>query len=260
MNPEKIETVFFYVLEDIRDYLPDLTLVGGWMPYIYSNFLWKNFIKNTVTTADIDFGVGQTISRDYTKTIYETLTSLDYRERHPQMDRMYPIVLYKEKIPVEFVTYPNADINRIEKMVGKQIQINKIDKFEFLLKYRVPIRIQVKKKNGSYIVNCPKPSAFLHHKGATFIDRENKQKQAKDLHYMYFILRYAPEIEVILKEISEYKKAGYFKNATGNLNKYFERISSPGCLMVEQENGPDEYIKDLRQDIFERFKRLRGND
>ena len=27
--------------------------------------------------------------------------------------------------------------------------------------------------------------------------------------------------------------------------------------MVEKENGPDEYIDDLRQDIFERFKKLR---
>ena len=27
--------------------------------------------------------------------------------------------------------------------------------------------------------------------------------------------------------------------------------------MVEQENGPDEYIHDLRQDIFERFNKLR---
>ena len=82
-----IESVFFNVLEDIKDYLSDLTLVGGWMPYIYSNFLWKNFIRNPVTTADIDFGVDQFITRNYPKTIFETLSSLDYRERHLQMDR-----------------------------------------------------------------------------------------------------------------------------------------------------------------------------
>ena len=37
-----------------------------------------------------------------------------------------------------------------------------------------------------------------------------------------------------------------------------EKIESvQGCLMVEKENGPDEYIDDLRQDIFYRFKKLR---
>jgi len=28
--------------------------------------------------------------------------------------------------------------------------------------------------------------------------------------------------------------------------------------MVEKENGPDEYIDDLRRDIFERFSELRA--
>ncbi|MBU4377407.1 MAG: hypothetical protein KKD29_08075 [Candidatus Omnitrophica bacterium] len=257
MNLEKIEAVFFNVLEDISDYLPDLTLVGGWMPYIYSNFLWKTSVRNPVTTVDIDFGVDQTITGDYSKTIFETLSSLDYKERHPKMDRLFPVVLYKEKVPVEFITYPTVDIKAIERMVGQQIQINKIDKFDFLLKHRIPVNIQAKKKNKSYTLNCPKPSAFLYHKGATFIDRENKEKQAKDLYYMYFILRYAPDIGEILKEVTQYREKGHLTNIADNVNKFFERVSSQGCLLIEQENGSDEYIHDVRQDIFDRFKGLR---
>ena len=91
MNLEKIEAVFFNVLEDMRDYLPDLTLVGGWMPYIYSNFLWKTSVRKPVTTADIDFGVGQSVTGDYSKTIFETLSSLDYKERHLKMDRGFRV-------------------------------------------------------------------------------------------------------------------------------------------------------------------------
>ena len=256
MNLEKIEAVFFNVLEDISDYLPDLTLVGGWMPYIYSHFLWKTSVRNPVTTVDIDFGVDQSVTGDYSKTIFETLSSLDYKERHLKMDRMFPVVLYKEKVPVEFITYPAVGIKAIEKMVGRQIQINKIDKFDFLLKHRISINVQGKQKNKSYLINCPKPSAFLYHKGATFIDRENKEKQAKDLYYMYFILRYAPDLDEVLKEVTRYKEKGYLTSVTDNVNKFFERVSSQGCLLIEQENGPDDYIHDVRQDIFERFKGL----
>jgi len=257
MHLKKIESVFFNVLEDIHNYLPDLTLVGGWMPYIYSNFLWKTSIRNPVTTVDIDFGVDQSVTREYSKTIFETLSSLDYKERHLKMDRMIPVVLYKEKIPVEFITYPSADIKIIEKMLGRQIQVNKIDKFDFLLKSQISIKVQTKKKNKAYLINCPKPSAFLYHKGATFVDRENKEKQAKDLYYMYFVLRYAPNIEGILEEIAQYRKKRYLMSASNNIGKFFKRISSQGCLLVEQENGSDPYIDDLRQDIFDRFKRLR---
>jgi len=256
MNLEKIEEIFFNVLEDISDYLPDLTLVGGWMPYIYSHFLWKTSVRNPVTTVDIDFGVDQSVTGDYSKTIFETLSSLDYKERHLKMDRMFPVVLYKEKVPVEFITYPAVGIKAIEKMVGRQIQINKIDKFDFLLKHRISINVQGKQKNKSYLINCPKPSAFLYHKGATFIDRENKEKQAKDLYYMYFILRYAPDLDEVLKEVTRYKEKGYLTSVTDNVNKFFERVSSQGCLLIEQENGPDDYIHDVRQDIFERFKGL----
>jgi len=257
MNLEKIEAVFFNVLEDISDYLPDLTLVGGWMPYIYSNFLWKTSVRNPVTTADIDFGVDQSVAGDYSKTIFETLSSLDYKERHFKMDRPFPVVLYKEKVPVEFITYPTVDIKAIEKMVGQQIQINKIDKFDFLLKHRISINVQGKQKDKSYLINCPKPSAFLYHKGATFIYRENKERQAKDLYYMYFILRYAPDIDLILKEVSQYREKWYLMDVPGNIDKFFERVSSQGCLLIEEENGSDEYIHDVRQDIFDRFNGLK---
>lgn len=256
---DKIESVFFNVLEDLRDYLDNLTLVGGWMPYVYTRFLWNNLVVKPVTTADIDFGFGEEKTKVYTKTIFQTLSPLDYTERHPRMDRIYPVVLYKEgKIPIEFITFPEINKDIVEKLIGSEISVNKIDKFDFLLKHRIPIDIKDKSKKRNYKIYCPKPSAFLYHKGATFIDREDEQKQAKDLHYMYFMLRYAADIETIFKEIVQYKKKDYFKDIKSNLNKYFERKSSRGCLMVEKENGPDEYIDDLRQDVYNKFKNLRG--
>jgi hypothetical protein len=257
MGLKKNEAVFFDVLEDLKEFLPDLTIVGGWMPYLYSNFLWKNFIRIPVTTSDIDFGVDKQTTRAHARTIFETLSALNYTERHPRMDRMLPVVLLKEKVLVEFITYPSVDIRSVEKLVGDQIQINKIDKFDFLLKYRVSIKLKAVKGNSAHLLNGPTPSAFLYHKGATFIDRENKEKQAKDLYYMYFVLRYAPDMGVVLKEVSQFKKDGYFESVSENLAKFFSGIASPGCLMVERENGPDEYIHDLRRDIFERFNKLR---
>jgi hypothetical protein len=258
MDLKKIEGVFFEVLEDLKEYLPDLTVVGGWMPYVYSNFLWKRSIKMPVTTVDIDFGVDKPGDQKHSKTIFETLSRLPYTEQHLSMDRMFPVVFSKEKVPVEFITDPVVDIKAVEKLVGGQIQINKIEKFDFLLKHRCSITVQAPRGKGSYVLNCPSPAAFVYHKVATFVDRVNKEKQAKDLYYMYFTLRYAPDVDVVLKEISQFRKAGHFKDAPQNLTKFFEKISSPGCLLVERENGPDEFIPDLRQDIFERFTKLRA--
>lgn len=254
---DQVESVFFQVLEDIKDYLGDLTLVGGWLPFIYTRFLWNDLAVKTITTTDIDFGFGDHQIKVYPKTIFEALSSLNYTERRPKMDRLYPVVLYKAgKIPIDIITFPSVGEKSIKQFIGTQININKIEGFDFLLKHRMPINVT--NKRSTHKINCPKPSAFLYHKAAIFLNRENTQKQAKDLYYIYFILRYAPDLDVILKEISLYKKQGHFKEAINNIGDYFIRKSAPGCLMVEKENGPDEYIEDVRQDIFERFNKLIG--
>ena len=255
---DEIETLFFQILEDLKEYLSGFTLVGGWLPYIYTRFLWKEVHAEPVTTVAVDFGIGEFRNKTYSKTVFDLLSNLDYEERHIAIGKLYPIVFYKRgKIPVEFITFPGISDESITKVFGRQIHVNKIEGFDFLLKHIIRIDVKAKKLKSGYTLNCPKPSAFLYHKGATFIERETNQEKAKDLYYMYFILRYAPDIDCILKEIVHYKKENYFKNVQRNLNGYFERKSSLGCLMVEKENGPDEYIDDIRKDIFERFETLR---
>jgi hypothetical protein len=87
---EYLESTFFKVLSDLKEYLDDLTLVGGWLSYVYTKYLWNDLVIKPVTTGDIDFGFGVGEKRVYPRTIFELLSSLDYKERHPQMDRMYP--------------------------------------------------------------------------------------------------------------------------------------------------------------------------
>ena len=256
-NIKRLELLFFEVLKDLKDYLDDLTLVGGWLSYVYSNFLWHNFEVQAVTTVDIDFGFGGNKTKPHSKTIFEVLSSLNYKEHHLRIGKIYPVVLYKQgEIPIDFITSPKTKDKLIEGLVGRQININKIDKFDFLLENRIPIKVRAEREKTGYIIQCPKPSAFLYHKGTTFIDREGELKQAKDLYYMYFILRYTPNLDIILEEVVEYKKKGYFISISKNIKKYFKRKTSQGCLMIEKENGPDEYIDDLKQDIFERFNQL----
>jgi hypothetical protein len=81
---------------------------------------------------------------------------------------MYPVVLYKQgEIPIDFITSPKTKDKLVKELVGRQIVINKIDKFDFLLENRIPITVRAGRGKTSYKIQCPKPSAFLYHKGAT---------------------------------------------------------------------------------------------
>ncbi len=258
-NNAEIEAIFFRVLDDLREYLGDLTLVGGWLAYVYPRFLWDNLNINPVTTVDVDFGVSSDKPRVHKQTIFQILSGLDYTERHLSMDRMYPVVLFKEgKVRVDFISSSDIPHEVVEQLVGSEMSISRLKDFDFILKHRLQVNIENKKSRKTYSLYCPKPAAYIYHKAATFVDREDELKQAKDLFYIYFVLRYAPDADSILKEIHQFFKAGYLPQAAGNLQKYFERKSSRGCLMVEKENGPDGFVEDLRGDIFERFSRLRA--
>ena len=195
----------------------------------------------------------------YKKTIFQILSNLDYTERHVKMDRMYPVVLFKEgKVRIDFIGPSDIPNEVVEQLVGVQMSVSRLDDVDFVLKHRMSLDIKNNKNNKRYSILCPKPAAFVYHKSATFIEREDELKQAKDLFYIYFILRYAPDTDAILEEVYQFHKEGYLPQAADNLKKYFERKSSQGCLMVEKENGPDDFIEDIREDIFERFSALRS--
>ena len=254
------ETILFDVLKDLKEYLNDLVLVGGWLPYVYIKHVWKNVSIQPVTTVDIDFGLKKPLLEKHSKTIFQTLSDLTYSERHVKLGKLYPVVMYKEKkIPIDFICSHDLPDSVIERVLGRQIIISRVDGFDFLVKNLEPIRLglSLKKQRHTYVVNCPKPSAFIYHKAMTFDTRETVQKRAKDLHFIYFILRYCPDIDAIFDEIAGYLKEEYQEGLAERFEKYFGMISAEGCIMVEEENGPDIYIDDLRKDIFNRFAELR---
>jgi len=72
------------------------------------------------------------------------------------------------------------------------------------------------------------------------------------------MLRFCPGKKGLINKVNlliKSKEQG--KSVKQNLRKYFRDVDSKGPFLVEQENGPDEYIHNLRQDIFERFNKLR---
>jgi len=251
------EKLLIKVIDDLADFLPYLVLVGGWVPYIYARHIWENVPNMAVTTGDIDFGVG---AQDFNgkDTVASRVQRLGYGERHASMDRLIPFVpIVKDasgdaKAEVEFITDPKVSRKMVNKIIGQEIKINEIQHFSLLLSSVVTVQM-----NGKSL-QIPTESMFTFHKLLTFIDRENKDKLRKDLYYVYYMLRFSPKKEQLADDVvALIKKRKEGKQVKENLKEYFNSADSKGPLFVAQENGPDAYIANVREDAFDKFSGIR---
>lgn len=182
---------------------------------------------------------------------------LGYGERHVSMDRMIPFVpVVKDaggdlEAEIEFITDSKFPKEIVKAVVGQEIKINEIENFSILFE-------DVKKtKLGKQEIQIPTESIFVFQKLLTFVQRQNREKLKKDLYYVYYMLRFSPSKEHLVADVSSRIKARKEgKKVSQNLYEYFRTVDSKGPLFVEEENGPDPYIDDLRQDIFDRFNML----
>lgn len=83
--------ILFKTLSDLKDFLPNLVLVGGWVPYVYALYVWKGVAALPHYTTDVDMGI-RPHPKKMPGTIYERLAKLRYPEKHVQMDRLFPII------------------------------------------------------------------------------------------------------------------------------------------------------------------------
>ena len=262
ITPDELEKAFYKVLEDLKDFLPFLVIVGGWVPFIYNRFLWMVDVPRASYTTDIDFGFTKKDFSIPNKTVYERLSKLGYGERHKKIGHLFPISPFLKMknsnitIPLEFITDKNTPDEVIKNFIGKQILVNKLKFINLLLKDPIQVRIKYKKTNLT--VKVPSVSTYLFHKIITFGQRMDAEKKAKDAYYAYYVLRYHPDKASLEKELIELQKHPACKYTLGVLENYFNSKLADGILLVEREFGPDPFIDDLRQDIFERFAWLRA--
>jgi len=258
------EELLIKVINDLSDFLSYLVLVGGWIPYLYAKYIWtgrlehKNF-KGSVTgsfpltTTDMDFGVMVT-PYSGNESIADRIGKLGYGEHHESMDRPFPFVPVvkgrgkDEKAEVEFITVQNPPKILVEKLVGKEIKLNTVSHFHLLLESPVTVKL------FSHELQLPAEATFIFHKLLTFADRENKEKLRKDLYYAYYMLRFNPKREVVISEIqSLVKSKREGKLVIKNIEQYFKTEDDKGPVLIEQENGPDDFVANVRKDAYERI-------
>lgn len=87
----------------LRDYLPEIVVGGGWAPFLYDRYLFKNRHSEPVFTRDIDFMVKPKIPIIGQKTVDRLLVEAGLRAKFKSRENP-PVIHYEGTIEGAVIT------------------------------------------------------------------------------------------------------------------------------------------------------------
>jgi len=93
---------FFTTLVILKDYIPDIVIVGGWAPFIYYHYLLPNKNLNPLRTKDIDIVVPPKLKKIADKTIDELLITAGLMPNFKSLHTP-PVIHYEGNIEIDLI-------------------------------------------------------------------------------------------------------------------------------------------------------------
>ncbi len=252
-NPDftKAESNFFRLLDCLQEYSDSIVVVGGWLPFLYVKYLWKQTLIDPVFTQDIDIGLRH-FSQKRDISIHAKLQEAGFESVPSFPDESFPVQFFikdgETKIPIDFIS-ADPDPGQFMRITGKELEVvNSLNKFDILVSNTNTIKLECEYNGKKFYINTPTPGAYLYHKGITFEERGLKKgyKFKKDIWSIFFILANTPSFyeEELYKQINAFKNDDEFELFASMLKRFFKNASSKG----------PEYIYEFYQDKGESYK------
>ena len=273
--PQQFKESLLYTLWLLRDYLADIVLCGGWVPFIYREYMILKKPLPPLRTKDIDLAVPEKIPlKKEIESIEQILKKAGFDEI--QMDSgfsmsysgksVHPILKFeyhKNSLDIEigFITPLRGNQEIAVKRVQEGINAEALRYVDILLDNYEIIKITDSLFNGQSInlkVKIPTPAAYIFQKGLTFIKRKDALKKAKDLYYIYDLLSNYEELHdkiyTNFKIIHKKHPANWFKNFNKNIEKYFKSSEANGPFLIQKQYQGTMSHERLREHVHKTFQ------
>jgi hypothetical protein len=246
----------------VREYLPDIVIVGGWVPLIYYHYLCSYKEKMPLMTKDIDIVVPERLGIKGNKSLDKLLENAGFHVRF-KSTREVPSVSYEGKIgdfevEIEFLTHMKGEGKEQVVIVQDGLHAQALRYLSILLENAVEVVIDdfLLDDESKMKIKVPTPGAYIFQKGLTFSRRNNEVKKSKDLYYIFDVLSQDSGLfERIIAEFTEFK-ANYplkwLKRFTRDINKNFRDINSSGVERVLSQR-PRNHLPHLNDDQFRQY-------
>lgn len=268
MGSESFKFGFFNALKILRNYLPEIIIGGGWVPFLYYRYLVADKNKQALFTKDIDFLVKENLPVVKGKTVDQLLTEAGLESVFKSRDNP-PLIHYEGNIEgfeveIEFLTDQKGSNPDTVIKVQEGLHAEALRFLSILVENT--INLDLGDIEPPLSVKVPSLEAFILNKGLVFPRRRDRLKSAKDLYYVFDILstctQLRPEIINGLNDLQK-KYPVWFRAFVKNMGTTFVDIDSEGVLMVLSQRPAGAFLNmqddQLRQYILGIFLELLGN-
>lgn len=226
------ERAFARVLWVLRDYLPDLVVIGGWVPYLYKRYSGLSWVGNQSRTAEVDVLMTPPLP-------VRQGTSLDAKLRAAGLTpkgTLDPSAIWEtvnnSGEQIEFLTPLKGTALQRGATVGVPghggVGAIMLSGLELLATHTTTLTVPVGDFDGRFqevTVRVPRLGAYVVSKGGTVLARQAhasgpNPKQAKDLVYLHDVmaagLGVRQRVESDIRDLSPHERHA-IRSATNNI-------------------------------------------
>jgi hypothetical protein len=259
---DRLAKGLFRTLGVLRDYLPEIVVGGGWAPFLYNRYLFRDRNREPIFTRDIDFIVKPLVPVIGHKTIEMALLEAGLETVFKSADNP-PLIHYEGQIDgvdveIEFLTDLTGSETDLVKKVQPGLHAEALRYISLVVENVTELTIEdisAAEDTGAMAVRVPTPAAYIFHKGLIYRRRRDPQKTYKDLYYIFDILTGCGDLKVsIIKDLGRLSKkhAAWFRRFVNHLDTDFTDPTADAILGVAEQRPPDAFVG-LDDDQFRNF-------
>ena len=185
---DRFATGLLNTLWILKDYLSEIVVGGGWVPFLYYRYLIEKSDRETIFTRDIDLLVKSQVPVIGSQTIDKLLGAAGLKTVFKSRDTP-PLIHYEGEIDgvaveIEFLTdQPGSSSDSVRK-VQPDLYAEALRFISLVVDNTVELTISHRAfgEDGAHlIVKVPTPAAYVFHKGLIYRGRKDQRKGYKDL-------------------------------------------------------------------------------
>lgn len=207
-EPARLERGLRRILWELRDYLPELVVIGGWVPYLHRQYGgFRRWDAPVLLTVELDVLLEHPLPRAERPSLPDLLHAASFLPAGAAGGNAVWIGEIEAGEKIEFLT-PHRGTARgvgLPVPVAGQAGLAAIPlpQLDLLAKHTTAIRVPVGVRDGEPVeveVQLPTLGAYVLNKACTFAQRRAREggsepsKQAKDLLYLCDLMAAGPEV------------------------------------------------------------------